>query len=62
MNSLRPFLGLAVLFHSTLPFTSWLESMTLTGNGGGRYIVPLPDPEDLSTSQVLRGKSESSPS
>lgn len=31
--------------------------MALTGNGGGRYITPLPVPEE----QVLRGKTDKQP-
>ena len=35
MNSLRPFLGLAVLFHSTLPFTSWSLNLRLLNSEVG---------------------------
>lgn len=42
-------LGLLLYFRllsSALTFTAGLASVALTGNGGGRYILPLPVPEN----------------
>lgn len=55
-------LSLGLLFYfrllsSALTFTAGLASVALTGNGGGRYILPLPVPEE----PALRGKTDEQP-